>query len=60
MCKVRVFEDLGEEEALLVVILGAAVGLVDIRYSSEAGVGAAGRVDGDECIPDPVTVLKFR
>jgi hypothetical protein len=60
VCKVRVLHDLGEEEALLVVILGAAIGLVHIGYSSEAGVGATGRVDGDECVPDPVAVLRFR
>ena len=57
MDEVRVLHDLGEEEALLVVVLGPTVGSIDVAQRGEARVRTAGGVDGNEGIPSPVTVL---
>ena len=59
MCEVGVLHDLSKQEALLVVILGATVGSVDVGHSSKARVSAAGRVNSHKCIPHPVAVLPF-
>lgn len=56
--KVRVLHDLSKEETLLVVVLGAAVGSIDVAQSREAGVGTTSGVDCNEGIPSPVTVLQ--
>lgn len=57
MSEVAVLHDLGEEEALLVVVFGATVLCIDICHGCEARVGTGGSVDGHEGVPDPVTVL---
>lgn len=55
--QVRIFHDLSKQETFLVVVLGATPDCVDICDARETGISAAGRVDVDECIPRPVTVL---
>lgn len=55
--EVRVLQDLRKQEALLVVVLGATIGSVNVREGSKARVGTAGFVDGNKGIPDPVAVL---
>ncbi len=57
MDEVRVLHDLGEEEALLVIVFGPTVGSIDVAQRREARVRTAGGVDGNEGIPSPVTVL---
>lgn len=55
--EVAVLEDLGEPEALLGVVEGAAVGRVDVGDGAEADAGAARLVDVQEGVPRPVLVL---
>jgi len=55
--EVAVLHNLGEEEALLVVVLGATVFGVDVCYGCEARVGTGGSIDRHKSIPHPVTVL---
>lgn len=57
MDEVRVLHDLGEEEALLVVVLGPTVGRIDVAQRREARIRTAGGVDGNESVPSPVAVL---
>lgn len=55
--EVAVLEDLGEPEALLGVVEGAAVGGVDVGDGAEADARAARLVDVQEGVPRPVLVL---
>lgn len=57
MYKVGVFHNFGEEEAFLVVVMGATTGFIHIGHGIEAGAGTAGCVNCLEPVPDPVTVL---
>lgn len=60
MDEVRVLHDLSKEEALLVIVLGAAVGSIDVAEGREARVGTGGSVDCNERVPSPVTILKIQ
>lgn len=55
--EVAVLKDLGEPEAFLGVVEGAAVGGVDVGDSAEANTCAARLVDVEESVPRPVLVL---
>ena len=57
MYKVGVFHNFSEEEAFLVVVMGAPTGFVHIGHGIEAGASTAGCVNSLEPVPDPVTVL---
>lgn len=55
--EVRVLEGLGEEEALLEVVLAAAIGLGDVLDAREAGATAALLHDGLEALVSEVLPL---
>ena len=55
--QIGVLEHLGEQEALLVVLLVAPVLRVDIAHARKARLRPARRIDRDKRIPHPVAVL---
>lgn len=57
MDQVGILQHFGKPETLLNVVKPAAAGNVDILNSRVSRPGMSRRVDGDECIPRPVTVL---
>jgi hypothetical protein len=55
--QVRIFQDLGEEEALLDVVIAASPGNIDILQPRVSRSNARGGVDRNKGIPGPISVL---